>query len=135
MCEYCVQHGAGEKWYLNARNLSKELATSDLMRDFNEGYFSRNVPPGPDGFSDRASRIARPVLPDEKQAVEDRYRKFLHHQVVTTGEVIQILNRSSIETEGHEHSVVRLPCICRHAALGKEKKLHCFGIAFTDLYT
>ena len=25
MCDYCVQHGAGKRWYLNARNLSKEL--------------------------------------------------------------------------------------------------------------
>jgi NAD-dependent dihydropyrimidine dehydrogenase PreA subunit len=48
---------------------------------------------------------------------------------------MQILDISSKETEGPERSVVRLPCICRFAALGKEKKLHCFGIAFTDLYT
>lgn len=135
MCEYCVQHGAGERWYLNARNLSKELATSELVSDFNEGYFSRNIPEGPDGFSDMMSRITRPVVPGEKQKVENRYRKYLHHQVVTTEEVLQVLKLSSIETEGHERSVVRLPCICRHAALRKEKVLHCFGIAFTDLYT
>ena len=49
--------------------------------------------------------------------------------------MLQVLKLSSIETEGHERSVLRLPCICRHAALGKEKKLHCFGIAFTDMYT
>jgi NAD-dependent dihydropyrimidine dehydrogenase PreA subunit len=81
------------------------------------------------------ARIARPVKPDEKHSVEERYRKFLHHQVVTTDEVMQILDLSSIETEEHERSVVRLPCICRYASLGKEKQLHCFGIAFTDLYT
>lgn len=135
VCEYCIQHGAGEKWYLNARNLSKELSTSEHVTDFNERYFSRDVTPGPDKFSDRMARIAGSVLPGEKQKVEERYRKFLHHQVVTTGEVLQVLELSSRETEGHERSVVRLPCICRHAALGKEKKLHCFGIAFTDMYT
>ena len=135
MCEYCVQHGAGEKWYLNARNLSKELSISNHVTDFNERYFSREVKPGPDEFSDRRTRIARPVQPGERQKVEEHYMKFLHHQVVTTDEVMQVLELSSIETEGHERSIVRLPCICRYAALGKEKKLHCFGIAFTDEYT
>lgn len=135
MCEYCVQHGSGEKWYLKARNLSKELSASEHVTDFNEQYFSREVSPGPDDFTDRMSRITRPVKPGEKEKVEEHYRKFLHHQVVTTEEVMQVLEISSTETEGHERAVVRLPCICRYAALGKEKKLHCFGIAFTDEYT
>ncbi len=130
-----MQHGAGEKWYLNARNLSKELATNEYVSDFNERYFSREVSAGPDEFSDRFARISQPVLPGEKLKVEERYRSFLHHQVVTTNEVLEILRISSIETEGHDQSVVRLPCICRYAAIGKEKTLHCFGIAFTDLYT
>ncbi len=135
MCEYCVQHGAGKRWFLNARNLSKELATSKLVRDFVESYFARNVPPGPDGFSNMMSRIAQPVLPDEKQRVLARYKKYLHHQVVTTGEVLRILKLCSVETEENERSVVRFPCICRHIALGREKVLNCFGIAFTSLYT
>ncbi len=135
MCEYCVQHGAGKRWFLNVRNLSKELATSDFVRDFAESYFARNVPSGPDGFSSMMSRIARPVLPDEKERVLDRYKKYLHHQVVTTREVLEILKLCSAETEEDERSVVRFPCICRHSALGKEKMLHCFGVAFTSLYT
>ena len=135
MCEYCIQHGAGKKWYLNARNLSKELSVSDHVTAFNERYFSREVSPGPDDFSDRMARIAQPIQPGEKEKVEEHYKKFLHHQVITTDELMQVLDISSTETEGHERSVVRLPCICRFAALGKEKKLHCFGIAFTDEYT
>ncbi|MBN2231121.1 MAG: 4Fe-4S binding protein [Candidatus Thorarchaeota archaeon] len=135
MCDYCVQHGAGKRWYLNARNLSKELAQSDLVRTFAEQYFSEIVPEGPDGFSDKISRVARPVLPDERKRVENRYRKYLHHQVVTTSEVIEILNLCNTQTEEHQRSVVRFPCICRYSALGKEKTLHCFGIAFTDIYT
>ncbi len=135
MCEYCVQHGAGKKWYLNARNLSKELATSELVREFADNYFSRNIAPGPDGFSDQKSRVARPIVPNERQRVETRYQRYLHHQVVTTDEVIQILDLCNNRTDEHERSVVRFPCICRHQALGREKTLHCFGIAFTDIYT
>ncbi|KXH76761.1 MAG: hypothetical protein AM326_01985 [Candidatus Thorarchaeota archaeon SMTZ-45] len=135
MCEYCIQHGAGRKWYLNARNLSKELATSELVRQFADNYFSRSIALGPDGFSDRISRVAMSILPNEKQKVEARYRKYLHHQVVTTEEVIQILDLCNNRTDEHERSVVRFPCICRYQALGREKTLHCFGIAFTDIYT
>ncbi len=135
MCEYCVQHGAGRRWYLNARNLSKELATSDLVRDFAVPYFSRSSALGPDGFSSRQERAARPIRPGEKEAVFNRYRSYLHHQVITTEEVVQILGLSSNQTEDHERSVVRFPCICRHTSIGKEKVLHCFGIAFTHLYT
>jgi len=135
MCEYCVQHGAGKRWYLNARNLSKELATSELVRDFADSYFSRSISSGPDGFSDRISRVARQILPGERQKVEARYRKYLHHQIVTTDEVMQILKLCSDQTEEHGHSVVRFPCICRYQALGREKNLHCFGVAFTDIYT
>ncbi len=135
MCEYCVQHGAGKKWYLNARNLSKELATSESVREFADNYFSRKIEPGPDGFSDGESRVARPILPNERQRVETRYQQYLHHQVVTTDEVIQILDLCNNRTDEHERSVVRFPCICRYQALGREKTLHCFGIAFTDIYT
>jgi NAD-dependent dihydropyrimidine dehydrogenase PreA subunit len=135
MCEYCVQHGAGKKWYLNARNLSKELATSELVRNFADNYFSRSIALGPDGFSDRISRVVRPILPNERQRVEVRYQKYLHHQVVTTDEVVQIMDLCNHRTDEHERSVVRFPCICRHTAFGKETVLHCFGIAFTDIYT
>jgi len=135
MCEYCVQHGAGKRWYLNAKNLSKELATSELVRNFADAYFSRSIMLGPDGLSNRISRVARPIVLGERQRVETRYQKYLHHQVVTTDEVMQILKLCNNRTEEHERSVVRFPCICRYQALGREKMLHCFGIAFTDIYT
>ena len=31
MCEFCVKHGEGEKWYLQAKNYSEDLL-SDLSR-------------------------------------------------------------------------------------------------------
>ncbi|MHA1960748.1 MAG: ATP-binding protein [Candidatus Thorarchaeota archaeon] len=135
MCDYCVHHGAGKKWYLNARNLSKELGFSDFVREFSESYFSRDLQRGPDRFSNRGSRIAQPFTQEERDEADLRYRKFLHHQVITTEETIQVIELSNQQTEGHERAIVRFPCICRHRAYGGDPKLRCLGIAFTDRYT
>jgi len=135
MCDYCTQHGAGEHWYQNIRNYSKELESTNHVRDFCESYFSREIPAGPDGFTSIVERLARPTKPGEKERVDERYSKFLHHQVVTTHEAKQVLEIASRQTDEHERAVVRLPCICRHIAHGGDKDLRCFGIAFSDTYT
>ncbi|MHA1907672.1 MAG: 4Fe-4S binding protein [Candidatus Thorarchaeota archaeon] len=135
MCDYCTQHGAGARWYQNARNYSKELASSAHVRDFCESYFSREIPAGPDGFSSISERISQPIKPNEKERVDERYNKYLHHQVVTLQEAKQVLEIASRQTDEHEHAVVQLPCICRHVAYGGDKDLRCFGITFSDTYT
>ncbi|MHA1961062.1 MAG: 4Fe-4S binding protein [Candidatus Thorarchaeota archaeon] len=117
------------------RNLSKELASSDFVREFSESYFSRNVPKGPDVHSNRQSRIDQPYTPDERRRADVRYKHFLHHQVVTTEEMLDVIQLSSYQTDDHERAVVRLPCICRYRSYGGESKLLCLGIAFTDQYT
>ncbi len=135
MCDYCTKHGAGERWYHNARNYSKELASSDHVRDFCESYFSREVTAGPDGFTSIVDRISQPIKPNEKERVDEHYSNYLHHQVVTTHEAKEVLEIASRQTDEHERTVVRLPCICRHIAHGGDKDLRCFGIAFSDTYT
>lgn len=135
MCDYCTKHGAGKRWYQNARNCSKELASSDYVRDFCESYFSREVTAGPDGFISVLDRISKPIKANEKERVSERYSNYLHHQVVTTHEAKQILELASHQTDEHERAVVRLPCICRYVAYGGDTDLRCFGIAFSDTYT
>lgn len=39
MCEFCVQHGAGKKWYLAAKNYADELARSDGRELFIKNIF------------------------------------------------------------------------------------------------
>lgn len=36
MCDWCMKHGAGGKWYLNARNYSYELAESMNLQAYLE---------------------------------------------------------------------------------------------------
>lgn len=132
VCEYCAMHGAGKKWYFNARNFSKELAKSDFVRDFCEGYFSREITPG---FWKAKEYLSSPIKDGEIEKVDSYYKRFLHHQVISTEEAIQVIRLASVQTEDHEQTVVRLPCICRYAEYGSDPDLACYGIAFTDEYT
>jgi len=34
MCDHCMKHGAGGKWYLNARKYSEEVAAKYNLREF-----------------------------------------------------------------------------------------------------
>lgn len=130
MCDYCVNHGYGKRWYLNARNYAKELAKSDYVRNFCEIYFGREIKPEP-----QTELKSINLTQSEQSAVDQRYRKYLHHQVISTEEVFSILQLASQQTENHERTVVLLPCICRYRSYGSDPDLHCFGIAFTSYYT
>jgi len=34
MCDHCMKHGAGGKWYLNAKSYSEEVASKHNLREF-----------------------------------------------------------------------------------------------------
>ena len=40
MCEFCVQHGEGKKWYLQAKNYSEELWNEE-RKHFMSDYFEK----------------------------------------------------------------------------------------------
>lgn len=130
MCDYCVQHGYGRKWYLSARNYAKDLAGSDFVKAFCESFFGQDVQPG----SRSKTKLSVPTE-EERKAVDERYRKFLHHQVISTEEAISVLQLAESQTENDERTVVQVPCICRYRVYGSDPNLRCFGIAFTSEYT
>jgi len=54
MCEFCVKHGEGEKWYLQAKNYSDDLLSDIHRRKFIEEFFS-----GQDGLIREAQSLQR----------------------------------------------------------------------------
>ena len=40
VCEFCVQHGEGKKWYLQAKNYSDDLLSDIDRRRFIEEFFT-----------------------------------------------------------------------------------------------
>lgn len=135
MCEYCVLHGSGKRWYENARNFSKTLATSDFVKEFCDSYFGRDIKPRTVDIDKRPEFKTSEMFEFERKKTDQRYQKYVHHQVITTDEARSILKFASEQTEEHERAVVRIPCICRHLINGSDEDLHCYGIAFTNEYT
>ncbi len=124
MCEFCLKHGEGKKWYLQAKNYSDDLLSDVRRRRFIEEFADpRRIA---QEVADSAQRTAR--LKNAPRFIQGlvgrlvtRKMKRVHFgQVVPIEEVEQIL--------GFTNSIVRVACICRHVLLGKEKR-YCYGIS------
>ena len=40
MCEFCLKHGEGKKWYLQAENYSDDLLSDVRRRKYIESFFT-----------------------------------------------------------------------------------------------
>lgn len=120
MCEFCIQHGEGQKWYLVMSNYSRELLSqqgrAELMEDFGM-HFEDKV-----GKAVAQLDAVRdiPVVSRFVRRMVMRREKALHWgQVVPIEEVEQIIDM--------QDSIVRMPCVCRKLTTGQESR-YCFGI-------
>ncbi len=121
MCEFCVKHGEGEKWYLQARNYSDDLLSDVRRRRFIEEFVSDT-----DGLVrankrlemlGKAPRLIRSVV---GRIVTKRMKKNHFGQVVPIEDIEKIF--------GFVNSIVRISCICRRVTLGKEKR-YCYAVS------
>ncbi|MFZ3167116.1 MAG: 4Fe-4S binding protein [Candidatus Methanoperedens sp.] len=118
MCEMCIKHGSGKKWYLNLQNYSNELLEDPDRIKYVEKYVSSfeklmgiDVP--------RAFKYTKfPVLGTVvKHILFDNVKKYHFGQVVPLEDAIQILKIAD--------PIGIVPCVCRRALLGVEDKC-CF---------
>lgn len=122
MCEFCTKHGEGKKWYENLRNYTEEVfhgvsSEKKLKKFLNNLLHSIKVDvPNAQRWKKRLPRIynlmAYPLV--------TRHLKKTHFgQVVPLKDAERILDSVG--------SIVRLPCVCRKATVGREMR-YCFGI-------
>jgi len=128
MCEFCVQHGEGKRWYLQAKNYSRELYEKHLAaqkqtgeEEYREGDNERNSALGM-AAGDR-HRVSHPV--EAKAEYEAGFATWLRErkeehwgQVVPLEEIEQIL-----DMEGT--NMVRVPCSCRSLTRGVYDARYC----------
>lgn len=122
MCEFCVQHGDGKKWYLKAGNYAEELLhdarRAKYVEDFipemtaNAGRWLRVL--------DRANRVS-PRLTRRVSRIKSKELQGVHF-----GQVLPIEDVASVLAITGQ--VVRLPCVCR-TVLEKKEKAVCYLIA------
>src|SRR5512133_1355865 len=124
MCEFCLKHGEGEKWYLQAKNYSEDLLSDVRRRRFIRSVadpvaFEREVTKGKVGI-DRLKKMPW-FIRNLLSRVFTRQMKNLHFgQVIPLEDVEKIFEFTN--------SIVRVACVCRRSTIGKEKR-YCYGIS------
>ncbi|MEN6616076.1 MAG: 4Fe-4S binding protein [Syntrophorhabdus sp.] len=121
MCEFCVKHGEGEKWYLQARNYSEDLLSDIRRRRFIEEFVS-----DAEGLAranrhletlGKAPKLIRSVV---GRVITQKMKKHHFGQVVPIEDIEKIFNLVN--------SIVRIACICRHVTIGQEKR-YCYAVS------
>lgn len=122
MCEFCVKHGEGKKWYLNIKNYSYDLLSDASRKAFAKNHFY---------WVDKTYRNYRrivdhlplniPLIRMSLCAVVKGLFVYKHwSQVLPIEDVEKILSFTN--------SITRAPCVCRKISKGKEDRL-CFFIS------
>ena len=121
MCEFCHKHGEGKKWYLQAENYSEDLLSDVRRQSFLREFFSKGDEAFPPEEQFEKLHRAPPLVQKAiRRAATARAKKEHFGQVVPLEDVARIFEFTN--------SIVRVPCICRHATLGKDVR-YCYGIA------
>lgn len=121
MCEFCLKHGEGKKWYLQANNYSDDLLSDIRRRKYIENFFT-DIESHKKGL-DRLEKLQK--APSFIRAIAGRLisrkmKKVHYGQVVPIEDIEQIF--------GFVNSIVRVACFCRHITLGSEKR-YCYGVS------
>jgi len=121
MCEFCVKHGEGKKWYLQAKNYSDDLLSDLSRRRFIQEFLSH------------PQALARDVQRIERLDKAPRFLRGLIGRIITRkmkrvhfGQIVPLEDVEKIFE--FVTSIVRVACICRQASLGQEKR-YCYGIS------
>lgn len=124
MCEFCLKHGEGEKWYLQAKNYSEDML-SDLRRlKFLEQFANPDALQREmlkmDTLFGRVRKMPWFIRSLFSRIMTGQLKKVHFGQVVPLEDIEQIFELTN--------SIVRVACVCRQATLGEEKRF-CYGIS------
>lgn len=119
MCQFCVEHGEGKRWYLAAQNyafdldsdLSRREYTVEFIRGFDEMRSSAIA------YGELFRKLPRP-LGDLGRSIASRRMQPIHYgQPLSIEDCEQVLDLAT--------SVTVIPCLCRMHTRGKEAEEVC----------
>ncbi len=121
MCEFCVRHGDGRKWYLEAKNYAEDLLSDVRRRRFIADFL---------GQADHLGRQSKQLerLDSAPAFVRRAVGAFITRRMKVEhfGQVVPLEDIEEIFR--FVNSIVRVPCICRHINLGREVG-YCYGVS------
>jgi len=118
MCNFCIKHGAGKKWYLNMVNYSREMERDPERRRYYLGFLEDLQKTTGEMMDKRLKAFRTPILGNVLRWKYGRdFEKWHCGQVIPVEDANAILEIAN--------PIVRLPCICRHV-YGKMERI-CLG--------
>jgi ferredoxin len=121
MCEFCLQHGEGKKWYLNAKNYADDLLSDIERREVIKEYMNTT-----DGMRKQVKDLdLLERAPDFIKRVVRWYR-VRNHKKLHFGQVVPMEDLEKIFE--FVNSVVRVTCMCRDITNNADQR-YCYGIA------
>ncbi|HSK48421.1 MAG TPA: 4Fe-4S binding protein [Coriobacteriia bacterium] len=119
MCKFCVEHGEGERWYLNAKNYSYDLQSDLKRRDYVVGFIRRFGDNRQNAITwmERLHMLPTPLERASKAVLSRRMQDHHFGQPVPIEECEQILSLAS--------SITVIPCVCRMHTAGKRAEEVC----------
>lgn len=122
MCEFCVKHGEGKKWYENMGNYSREVflqVNSEEKLQHFLLHFGKSMRAGFVSASRWKKRLPAIYGFLVYPWLTNRQKKSHFGQILPIEDVEYIVN--------HVRSIVRLPCICRKINTGNAKR-YCYAV-------
>jgi Pyruvate/2-oxoacid:ferredoxin oxidoreductase delta subunit len=121
MCEFCLQHGEGKKWDLQAKNYADDLLSDMRRRRFIEKFLSDPGALARDIHGiQRLNQTPTFIRNIIGRLITRKMKKVHFGQIVPLEEIEQIF--------GFVKTITRVACICRQASLGQEKR-YCYGVS------
>lgn len=127
MCQFCVEHGEGKRWYLQAQNyafdLKHDVDRAQFMTDFVQNFSTmrtRSIA-GMEVLTRMPDFVKRPI----KQRVVDHQRINHYGQPLSLEDCINIFDMVS--------SITLVPCVCRSAANTSEGEAVCMLVTTTPV--
>jgi len=114
MCQFCVEHGEGKRWYLNAKNYAYDLE-SDIKRSEYIVHFVTDFAETRENaiaWMERLNKLPAPVERAGKAAASRHMQSRHFGQPVPLEDCEEILNLAT--------SITAIPCICRMHTPGKK---------------
>jgi Pyruvate/2-oxoacid:ferredoxin oxidoreductase delta subunit len=121
MCEFCIKHGEGKKWYEVMEHYSRELFAQDNRRQFMKTLFP--------SLQKDVHRLGK--LAAVKKKLPLAYR-FIRHMAtrkmkrIHFGQVVPVEDAEMIIDM--VQSITRLPCVCRGVTKGNTNARYCFAL-------
>ena len=120
MCEFCVKHGGGRKWYLAMENYSRELLHQDGRIGY-MSYFANTFEERIPRRLDQLEKLSRlPFHSIAKQFLTRKQKQDHFGQIIPMEDLEHILAQMD--------GVFRLACPCRRVTTGNKNARYCYGL-------